>query len=246
MKKENKKNKIAIIGMGRFGILLADLLSPYGEIFVISRKNITKCKFKQIQYSDLGEMDIVIPAVPISKFEQTLKDINKYLKPRSLVMDVCSVKVAPCRSMKKIIRKDVEILGTHPMFGPDSAKNGCQGLQVVICPLRINEKRLKIIEGIFKALELRIIYVTPAEHDRQVAKSLAFVHFLGRGLSLINLKNQSITTLGFERLMAVNETVNNDSKELFLDMQHYNPYSNKIRQDFIKALIALNNEINKN
>lgn len=243
--KKNKKNKIAIIGMGRFGRLLADLLSSYGDVFVLSRKKIDDIKYKQIEYKELGDMDIVIPAVPISEFENTLKIINNYLQPGSLVMDVCSVKTIPCQQMKKIIKKEVELLGTHPMFGPDSAKAGLEKLQVVVCPVRISKKRLKEIVGIFEDLKLKVIEVTPAEHDKQAAKSLMFVHFLGRGLSRIGLKTQEITTLGFERLLAVNETVNNDTWQLFLDMQNYNPYTGKIRKKFIKVLEILDNEINE-
>ena len=39
--------------------------------------------------------------------------------------------------------------------------------------------------------------------------------------------------------MAVNETVNNDTWQLFWDMQQYNPEAGKIRKKFIKALVDL-------
>jgi prephenate dehydrogenase len=242
---KNKKDKIAIIGFGRFGKLLAKLLSPYGEVSIISRKRLENCKFPQIKYTDLRDFDIVIPTVPISKFAKILEKINPFLKSGSIVMDVCSVKVIPCQQMKKIIRKDIELLGTHPMFGPDSAGKSCAGLQIIVCPLRISDKNLNKILRIFRDLKLKIINTTPANHDKQAAKSLSLVHFVGRGLSGAGIKDQEISTLGFDRLLAVNETVSNDTWELFLDMQVFNPYSKKIRQKFIDSLDNLHKRIEK-
>ena len=235
------KPKICIIGFGRFGRLLADILSPFGEINIISRRKIKGVK--QIDYEDLDKIDWVIPSVPISATEKEFKKIAPLLKKGSLVMDVCSVKVYPCRWLKKHIPAGVEIIGTHPMFGPDSAKKGLEGLQIVLCPLRISNKRLNELKHIFRKLKLKIITTTPEDHDREAAVSLSMVHFLGRALTHINIKKQTISTLGFERLLTVNETVNNDTFELFLDMHQYNPYSKKIRKDIISSLKKLDKKI---
>lgn len=242
--KKNKLN-IAIIGFGRFGALLAEIMSPLGNVFIISSREINNKKFKQIGYEDLGIIDIVIPAVPISAVENMLKKINPFLKKGSLVMDVSSVKVWPCRYLKKEIRKDVEIIGTHPMFGPDSAKNGLKDLQMVICPLRQSKKTLDFVKNVFRKMGLKIIVTTPEDHDRQAAMNLALVHFIGRGLGKMGVKKQEIMTKGFERLLTVNETVNNDTWQLYLDMNKFNPYSRSIRASFIKELIKLENMIKK-
>jgi len=239
----NKKPKICIIGFGRFGRLLARILMPYADIFVISSREIADENIQQIKYEDLGIIDITIPSVPISKLQETLKTINPFLKKGSLVMDVCSVKVYPCQWMMNILRDDVEILGSHPMFGPDSAKTTTNGLQVVICPLRISDLTLDNVCDIFRQLQLKIINTSPEDHDRQAAKSLSLVHFIGRALTGINIKKQEISTLGFGRLLAVNETVENDTWELFFDMHRYNPFSKEIRNQFIESLQTLNSKL---
>lgn len=238
----HQKN-IAIIGFGRFGQLLAEILRPAGNIFIVSRRKISSKGVRQIGLEGLAEMDWVIPAVPISALEATLREINPCLKPGSLVLDVSSVKVWPCRWLKKNIRKDVEIIGTHPMFGPDSAKNGLRGLQLVICPLRQSAKTLQSVKKTFSRMGLKIIETAPEEHDRQAARSLALVHFIGRGLAEIRIGRQPVSTLGFERLLKVNETVSNDTWQLFLDMHKYNPYAKKARLDFVKALDNINHKI---
>lgn len=240
-----KKQKIAIIGYGRFGSLLAEILKPFGELHVISDRKIKQAGIKQIDYPGLKEIDWVIPAVPISALEATLKKIKPFLKKGSLVMDVCSVKVYPCRWLKKHLSKDVELLGTHPMFGPDSAKNGLDGLQIVVCPLRISEKRLVDVLAIFKKLKLKIIETTPENHDKQGAFNLSLVHFLGRALPGSGVKTQSIVTKGYERLLEVSNNVNNDTWQLFFDMQKFNPYSQSLRSKFIKELNRIEDKIKK-
>ena len=243
MNKENKKLNIAIIGQGRFGKLMADILKSFGDVFIISSRKLDGDNMKQIDFADIERMDWVIPCVPISAMQDTLKKIKPFIKKGSLIMDVCSVKVMPCEWMRGIIPEDIEIIGTHPMFGPDSASNGLKGLQVVICPIRSSNKTLGSVIDIFKEMKLKVIEVSPKEHDRQVAVSLALVHTVGRGLARAEVGKQKITTLGFERLLAVNENVNNDTWQLFLDMQHYNPYADKIRKKFINSLIDIDKEI---
>ena len=239
----NKDLKIAIIGYGRFGSLLAKLLSPYGQVFVLEKKNI-KFSEPKITISDLKKMDLVIPAVPISKLELVLKQIVKYLKPGVIVMDVASVKTLPCKWLR-LMRPDIEIIGCHPMFGPDSAVNGLKGLLTVLCPLRISHDHLQMIKNLWTDIGVSVMVTTPKQHDKEAAKSLALVHFLGRGLSKLKVGPQTISTLGFERLLKVNETVEHDTKELFYDMHQYNPYAAKSRQDLLQALTDIDTKLNQ-
>jgi len=241
-----KRLKIAVIGYGRFGKLLTQFLLPFGEINVISKQKIKDKQILKLKYAELANMDWIIPAVPISEFENVLKKIRPYLKSGSLVMDICSVKVLPCKLLKKYIPQNCQILGTHPMFGPDSAKNGLNGLQIVICPLRISKETLNQVVGVFRKLKLKIIETSPGNHDKQAARCLGLVHLIGRALLDMKIKEQPINTLGFKRLLAVNETVKNDSWQLFFDMQRFNPYASKTRSEFINSLKSLNEKIKIN
>jgi prephenate dehydrogenase len=98
-------------------------------------------------------------------------------------------------------------------------------------------------EKIFKGLGLKVVKTTPEQHDREAARSLALVHFIGRGLDRLKLKPQPVTTLGYERLLKVNETVTNDTWQLFRDMHRYNPYAKKARQKLLKALAGLDKSL---
>ena len=114
---------------------------------------------------------------------------------------------------------------------------------MVVCPLRQKDETLEVIKSVFADLKLKIIETTPEDHDRQAAKSLSLVHFIGRGLEGVDFKKQEITTLGFERLLAVCETVSNDTWQLFYDMQRYNPYADEVRKGFMEALVDINKKI---
>lgn len=232
--------KIAIIGFGRFGKLFANILSDDFDVFVISNTDEVGEKFVKIDYNDLSKMDLVIPCVPISAMVSVLRRIAPVLRSGSVVMDVCSVKVNPCKWMDDELPKNVNILGSHPMFGPDSVKGGISGLSIVFCPIRISDERYNTIKNIFHKLKLKTIETIPDDHDKQVAISLSLVHFIGRGLDELSLVNQEISTLGFKRLMQLRSNVVNDSIELFNDMHKFNPHAKEIRRKYLKSLQKVN------
>ena len=240
---------VGIIGFSRFGQLLAKILKPFAEVLVYNRSDKSReAKELGVPWSSLEQVcqcDWVIVSVAISATEDMIKQIAPLLKKGNLVMDVCSVKVLPAEWLEKYISKNNEILATHPMFGPDSAKNGTKDLQWVICPLRISIATLNKVKEVLNKLEVKIIETNPVEHDRQAAISLSLVHFIGRGLEEFGIKPLEISTLGFERILRVNETVTHDSFQLFLDMQKFNPYAKETRERFIESLDKVNGKINK-
>lgn len=239
------KRKIAILGYGRFGKLLYNLLRKHEEVFVWSRSQVRDRGVREISLKELRSVDIVIIAIPISGMEKFISRISSHISPHTIVLDVASVKVMPTRWLQKYLPESVEILGTHPLFGPDSARRGTRGLHIVFCPVRIKGDSLKMIKNILKPLELKITTTTPREHDRRMAKDLALVHFVGRALDKVGLDKSDFGTRGYERLRLVNETVVNDSWQLFYDMQKYNPYAKIVRQKFIKSLLEIEEDITK-
>lgn len=242
--------KIAIIGFGRFGQLWAKIMKDFGEVLIFNDSNKRAIAdnlgvryFGFDQLKNLKEADYIFIAVPIRNALEVMQKIKPFVRRGSLVMDVCSVKVNPCKWLQEVFSDEVEIMGTHPMFGPDSAKTGLAGKQMVLCPLRISEEKLKLLRDIFTKLELQIIETTPEEHDRQTAYSLAMVHFLGRGLEKLELEQITIRTLGFESLLTLQNNVSNDSWQLFEDMQSHNPYAEEMRRRVVDSLVALENSL---
>jgi len=236
---------IGIIGFGRFGQLVASKLKDYFIIFA------SDCKDKSIEAEKIGvnftdvkecaKKDIVLLCVPISKFEIVLNKISPYLKKEALVIDVCSVKEEPVRCMKELVPKHCSCIGTHPLFGPDTTKNGLKNKKIILCP--INTKQLKKIKKFLEKLGLFVIITTPAEHDKQMANSLTLIHLLGRGLEQLNVRKVTMATPTHEMFIDLVNIVKRDSKQLFIDMQIFNRFAPKARKTFIKELIKIDGEL---
>lgn len=242
---ENSDNKctikeIGLIGFGRFGKLAAKYLSQDFKVYVFHKSRSSgKTKGKNIIFCSLNEVckkDAVIIAVPISELENALKDAKKLLKKNSLVIDVCSVKEYATSLMKKILPSNVQILATHPLFGPDSAAESLLGRKIVFCRVRINEKLYNQAKSYLKSKGIIVIEATPEEHDAQMAKSLVLSHVIGRALIDMKAKNLGIDTRGYRALIKILDTVRNDSLQFFEDINKYNKYAVEVRKKFMQSL----------
>ncbi len=238
---------IGIIGYGRFGRLMARYLSSEVRVEVYRRgRKAAEQQRRGIVFRSLEEVcrqRIVIPAVPISQMEAVLTEIAPLLSANTLVIDVCSVKVYPCELMMRLLPEKVSILGTHPMFGPDSAADSLAGKKIVLCPQRVELRPLHRIRAFLETRGLTVIDATPEEHDRKIAISLALTHFIGRSLSRFDAKPMDIDTEGYQRLLHTLETVENDTWQLFEDMHRYNPFARDVRGAFLTAAAKIHGDL---
>jgi len=241
--------EIGIIGFGRFGKLITKYLSEDNKVYVFSRSGkdgeIKKSNGIPASLQEVCKKEVVIPCVPISQFGNTLKKIKNLLKDNSLVADVCSVKEYPVKIMKKLLPEKIEILATHPMFGPDSASETIKGRKIVLCRVRVSNDKYKKIKIYLEKKGLVVIESTPEKHDKEIAKTLILTHFIGRSLIDFGAKNLDIDTEGYKRLMNILEMVKNDTKQLFEDMNHYNKYSKEIRKCFMSSLSKIDKRLEK-
>ncbi|NBK24364.1 MAG: prephenate dehydrogenase/arogenate dehydrogenase family protein, partial [Spirochaetia bacterium] len=155
---------------------------------------------------------------------------------QTLVMDTCSVKLYPAKLMREKLPKQVQCIATHPMFGPDSGKNGVEGLPFVICPVNCEQKVLQDWVSEFKRWNLQVLSMSCEQHDREAAWSQGITHFIGRTLSELNLGETELATTGYRTLMTVVEQTCNDPLQLFYDLQRYNPYARQMRMGLKGAL----------
>lgn len=217
---------IGIVGVGRFGQLLQKHLSTQHTVFTFT---------EQQPKEQLQDCELVIYAVPNRLLEQAIEQTKKYIHKDTIVMDVGSVKTFPCATLFRHFSNN--ILGTHPLFGPDSANESWQNHKMVFCRLTISDHKYQHVKTIFTDLGVSAIETTPEEHDKAMAKTQALVHFIGRALT--GLTEQAIATPDYENLLAMMQKVTNDTWELFFDMQKLNPYAAAVRRDFIKQLQEL-------
>lgn len=231
---------IGILGFGRFGKLMAQYLARDFDVLVYNRSDsadaIIESGAKPVSLEEACRQKMVILSVPISVFQVTLETVAPLLNPDALVIDVSSVKEYPVQLMKDLLPEGVSILATHPMFGPDSAADALQGRKIVLCAERINDSVYQKIKSYLMSMGLVVIEATPEAHDRQIAVSLALTHFIGRSLAEFGAIPQDIDTEGYQRLLHVLGVVENDTWQLFEDMNTYNPYAAESRSEFMAAV----------
>ena len=239
---------IGVIGFGRFGQLTVRYLAADFDLRVASRSAepgaIARLGARAATLAEACACDVVVPCVPISRLQAVLAQMSPLLKPDSLVADVCSVKQYPVAWMKALLPAATPILATHPMFGPDSAADSLTGQKIVLCPVRLPAERYGCIRSYLESRGLQLYEATPEEHDRQIAVSLALTHYIGRSLKAFGARPLGIDTEGYQRLLHILGVVENDTWQLFEDMNRYNPYAARQREGFRKALAEVESRLN--
>lgn len=232
--------RAAIIGFGRFGELLANLGKDTFDIYIIEadtkRRAVAKNSgFKLLAFESVVEVDFIFIAVPISQIKDIIKQLATLVNEQHTVIDICSVKVYPAKLMQQYLTKSA-LLATHPMFGPDSAKNGLDGMRVAFCPLRIGARSMQIVKAFWEKQGATVTETTPEQHDQDSVYSQAFTYSIARIILNMNLPPVRFKTRSFDKLAEVAKLSANDSEQLFHDMLFYNPYYSDMKKLFEKSI----------
>ncbi|PZN95985.1 MAG: prephenate dehydrogenase/arogenate dehydrogenase family protein, partial [Alphaproteobacteria bacterium] len=132
-----EKEKLGLIGFGAFGRLTARHLSPWFDIHAHDPAATDSDGHATLtDLATAAACPTIILAVPVEALAATLTEIRPHLRPDALVIDVGSVKVKPARLMAELLPPGVRIVGTHPLFGPQSGKAGIAGLRLAACEVR--------------------------------------------------------------------------------------------------------------
>jgi len=228
--------QISIVGFGRFGKTLYHLIKDDFAVVLYDRSEIDPSTIELTNntvitnnLSDVYKSDVIFYAVPISTFEEVIKSHKKYFRCH-LLIDVLSVKQHPETVFKKNIKTPgTQVILTHPMFGPDSTKNGFSGLQIVMNKFVADHHNYNFWKNYFIQKGLKVIEMSAREHDQLAADSQGVTHFIGRLLEEFKFKPTEIDTLGSKKLYEVVDQTCNDTWELFLNLQNYNLYTKRMR-----------------
>jgi prephenate dehydrogenase len=236
--------EIGIIGFGRFGRFAAKILKNDFEVYVCDRKKVPRQKEVEVaSFGEVARKAVLLLCVPISEIEPVCRKLRPLLKKGQLVLDTCSVKERPLQIMAQLLPRSVEILGTHPLFGPDSAKAGIGGLRIVLCQRRC--KKIKKVKEYLEQIGLEVILTTAQRHDREMANSQALFHFLARGIAKIQIKLGTLSTPGPSRLFNEFKDVQNDSLQLFQDLHKMNRFAQGVRKKLIESLVEIDADLSQ-
>lgn len=237
--------KIGIIGFGRFGQFLYQKFKKYASVFVYSPTNYSN--ICSTYYDNLNnfidlDLDIIVFSNSIVSFQSVISEISFDKIRDTLLVDVLSVKKYPKNILLGI--SNVDILCTHPMFGPDSAAQSWEGQKFIYEKVRITNINLvnKFLK-IFQNEGCKMIEMTCEQHDKHTAESQFITHLTGRILDQVNLKENPISTNGFDLLLGIKNNTCKDSFNLFKGLFQFNTNSAQQLQKFRDALNSIENSL---
>jgi prephenate dehydrogenase len=222
---------IGIIGYGRLGRLLADILKEDFRLSCYDQRPDVIPRGDRCDLVAAASSDAIFICVPILQFDSAIATISAHVKPNSDVLDVCSVKTYPRDIMQRHFSPG-HVLPTHPMFGPDAVADnrGFQGLPFVLCPTEQTRTELTVFwQEYFQQKGMRVLLMSCEEHDRTSAYSLCLTHLIARVLEPV-LESSEIDSKNCKRLQEVIRACCNDPPELFEGLLTRNPFANEMRQ----------------
>ncbi len=243
---------IGIIGFGSFGRFIAQHLGARFDVRAWDRRELeAEAADRGVLWTSLdacAHCDVLIPAVPVQELDSLLVQVVPHLRERTLVVDVASVKVKPHRILEHRLPPQVEFIGTHPMFGPQSGNEGIRGLKVVLClPNRpVNPRRVAALRGFLEAdLGLEVLEMSAGEHDVEMAYIQGLTHWMAKALREIHVPDPALGTVAYRHMMKIEENLRHDSDDLFLTIARENPFAADARRELAERLREIEKAIER-
>jgi len=137
------------------------------------------------------EADLVVLATPIGAFEALAPRIAGAMSPGAILTDVASAKVGVIQCVTAALagRTDVPYVPTHPMAGSEqtgplaASPDLFRGSVCIVTPLQDGSREaVGMVEDLWRKLGAEVVRMTPAEHDRLVARISHMPHLVAAAL----------------------------------------------------------------
>lgn len=235
--------QIGWIGFGAFGRFAVPHLRTELDVVVADRADVagpaSTLGVPVVSLAEAAARPIVVLAVPVQNFEEVLDQITPHLAADALVIEVASVKVRPAQLLSQRLPGGARFLGLHPMFGPQSGRDGLAGLKVVVCrpsERTPEDREVRCVVAFLGALGLELMEMEAEDHDRDMAYIQGLTHWMAKALREIHLPDLRLATPAYRHLLKIEEILREDSLELFLTIQRENPYAENARRELEKRL----------
>ena len=235
-----KHVSVGIIGYGSFGSFLARKLDKRVNVKVFSPNNDVP-KSWTASFDQVAMCDYVIPAIPLSAYEEVLLKLQKITPETTIIVDICSIKERPIELIQKYLPGN-PLIATHPLFGPESAEKSLKGFPIILCE-ESHDAPLELVKIFLGSLGLDCKIMTAAEHDHLMAKLQSLTFFLARALERIGVKDLPIMTPSYMKLVSLADLEQHHSDELFKTIQAGNKFAKPMREQLLNELNALHKEI---
>ena len=238
--------QIAILGFGRFGQALSDLLVQAGHDVRAYDPNVAVPPgLAAASTADAVQgAQWVVLAMPVPHMRDALATLRPLLHAGQTVIDVGSVKLHPCATMEELLGPDIAHAGTHPLFGPLSLARGERPLRVVVCASAQHPAAAAAARALFTGLGCEVIDQEPAAHDRAMARTHALAFFIAKGLVNMGVDDDmSVAPPSFQGLKHMVAAVRGDAGHLFAAIQQENPFAAEARSRLLESLESIHGKL---
>ncbi|MBN1436509.1 MAG: prephenate dehydrogenase [Sedimentisphaerales bacterium] len=136
----------------------------------------------------VANADMVVLASPIGTFANIMQEMADHLRPGCIVTDVGSTKVLVTRWAKQYL-KGAEFLGSHPMAGSEqrgvdfARADLFEDAACIITPTaKTQQSTCELLDEFWTALGMRVSRMSPAVHDKTLARISHLPHVLAAAL----------------------------------------------------------------
>jgi prephenate dehydrogenase len=237
---------IGIVGFGRFGRSLCELMAESG-IDVRAYDPYTHVP-EPLAAASIGELvqasQAVVLAVPVPALEAVIAGASAFLTSRHLVLDVASVKVKPVGLFERHLAGRVPWAATHPLFGPASLARRERPLRVVVCPNDRHPAAVAAAARLYASLGCQVRLQDAEAHDREMARTHALGFLIAKAFIDLGIGSEPESVPpSFRGIAATIESVREDAGHLFTAILSDNPFAAEARRDFLDALARLDDEL---
>lgn len=144
----------------------------------------------------MAEADLLVLSVPVSALSGLLAEVLDGIRDTQIVIDVGSTKDKVLQSVKAH-RMRQRLVATHPMAGteysgPEAARADLfSGKATVLCDVELSDAAaVETIERMYRALEMRLVYMDSRSHDVHTAYVSHISHISSFALALTTLEKE--------------------------------------------------------
>lgn len=235
--------KILILGAGKMGTFLTDVLCTQHEvaIFDTNPKNLRFVfnTYRMTTYEEIKafEPELLINCVTLKYTLEAFDKVMPYIPQSCIISDIASVKTGLPEYYAKCGHKFVS---THPMFGPTFANLDNLSNENAIIITESDCLGKAFFKDLYNSLKLRIFEYSFVEHDETIAYSLS-IPFASSIVFAAVMKHQDAPGTTFKRHLATARGVMSEDDYLLTEIL-FNPYTpeqlKKIREE-LKYLLDL-------
>lgn len=232
-------HSIGIIGYGSFGKFVASYIPRSVDLRIYD----PKIDSTDDDFQKTIAADVLIFAIPLSEYDAVFSKVAKHVSPETVLVDVCSVKVVPEQYFEKHFKAHPNVLMTHPLFGPRSARHGLEGHQLIITKSE-GERAKAIIDYFERILRLKVSFSTAEEHDMVMTQVHALTFFVAKALRNMNLEAAPYETPSYQMILDLISLDKTHSDELFNTIEVGNPFAGNMIDRVITSMQDLREGLN--